>query len=61
MNSKKLKQIHQKIYEDFFTKNNFIISLPLLINWAGENFNNYKWIRIKQKLPLRIYLWIKGK
>ncbi len=35
-----------------------IISLPLLLNWAWDIFDNYEGIRIKQKIPLRIYLWL---
>lgn len=58
MNSKKLKNKYKKDYEQFFTNNNLVISLPLLLNWAWDIFDNYKWIRIKQKLPLKIYLWI---
>ena len=58
MNSKKLIERHKKKYEEFYTENNFVISLPLLLNWAWDIFDNYKWIRIKQKLPFRIYLWI---
>jgi hypothetical protein len=42
MNSKKLKEQYNKEYKDFFTKNNLVISLPLLLNWSGDIFNNYK-------------------
>jgi len=58
MNSKKLKNKHKNIYQNFFMENNLVISLPLLLNWAWDIFDNYEWIRIKQKIPLRIYLWI---
>lgn len=58
MNSNNLKINHKKIYSDFFLENQLVISLPLLINWSWDLFSNYKWIRIKQKLPIRIYLWI---
>jgi len=58
MNSEKLKNKHKNIYQNFFMENNLVISLPLLLNWAWDIFDNYEWIRIKQKIPLRIYLWI---
>ena len=58
MNSAKLKEKNRKVYEKFYTENNFVISLPLLLNWAWDLFDNYKWVNIKQKLPLRIYIWI---
>ena len=58
MNSTKLKNKHKNIYEKFFMWNNLVISLPLLLNWAWDIFDNYEWIRIKQKISLRIYLWI---
>ncbi|EKD30024.1 MAG: hypothetical protein ACD_78C00183G0005 [uncultured bacterium (gcode 4)] len=35
-----------------------VLSLPLLLNWAWDIFSNYKWIRIKQKLPFRLYIGI---
>ncbi len=58
MKSSKFKQLYKETYEKFYRRNNLIISLPLILNWAWDLFWNYKWIRIKQKLPLRIYIWI---
>jgi len=58
MKSSKLKETYREKYENFFTTNTLVISLPLLLNWAGDIFSNYKWIRIKQKLPLRLYIGI---
>ena len=58
MNSKKLKKEFEKEYLDFFQNNGFVISLPLIINWAYDIDINYKGITVKQKIPLRIYLWI---
>lgn len=58
MKSSKLKFQFKENYENFYRKNNSVISLPLILNWAWDVFSNYKWIRIKQKLPLRIYLWV---
>lgn len=58
MNSKDLKKKYNNVYEDFFKKNSLVISLPLLLNWSWDIFNNYKWLIIKQKIPLRVYLWI---
>lgn len=58
MKSSKLKQQFKEKYESFYRKNNLVISLPLILNWAWDLFWNYKWIRIKQKLPIRLYLWI---
>jgi hypothetical protein len=57
MNSRNLKKTYFRAYEKFFIENNIVVSAPLLINWAGDILNNYSWIWIKQKLPLRIYVW----
>jgi len=56
MNSKKLKKDFEGEYLEFFQNNGFVISLPLVINWASDIDVNYKGITVKQKIPLRIYL-----
>jgi hypothetical protein len=58
MNSEQLKEQYNKDYENFFRNNSKVISLPLLINWSWWLWDNYKWLKIKQKIPLRIYVWI---
>ncbi len=58
MNSKYLKNKYKEIYENFHIQNQLVISLPFILNWAWDIFANYKWIRIKQKLPFRIYIGI---
>ncbi len=56
MNSKKLKEKYYNDYKEFFVKHNIVISMPLLINRARD-IRSYKWVSIKQKIPLRIYGW----
>lgn len=58
MNSKYLIKNNKKTYENFYSSNNYVFSLPLLLNWAWDIYDNYKWISLKQKLPFRIYIWI---
>jgi len=58
MNSKYLKNKYKEIYENFHIQNQLVISLPFILNWAWDIFANYKWIRIKQKLPFRLYIGI---
>jgi len=58
MNSEKLKIKFKDEYETFFKENSKIFSLPLILNWASDLNGQYKWVHIKQKIPLRIYLWI---
>ncbi|MDP2103743.1 MAG: hypothetical protein Q8K26_02380, partial [Candidatus Gracilibacteria bacterium] len=58
MNSKSIKKENLEIYKNFYLQNSLVLSLPLLLNWAGDIFSNYKGIRIKQKLPFRLYIGI---
>ncbi|MBU0627405.1 hypothetical protein KKH82_08590 [Patescibacteria group bacterium] len=58
MNSKQLKSSHKKIYEEFFQKNQIVVSAPFLMTWAGDPSKYYSGITIKQKIPLRLYLGI---
>jgi hypothetical protein len=60
MNSKKLQEQFPEVYENFFSKNTFILSwslsLPFLPSWTGKRL---KHIRIKAKVPLKLYVWFK--
>ena len=58
MNSEKLKERFKDEYSDFFKENSKVFSMPLVLNWASDVNEEYKWIHIKQKIPLRIYLWV---
>ena len=58
MNSKQLKERFRSTYEDFFQKHQTIVSAPFLMNWAGDISKEYSGITIKQKIPLRLYIWI---
>lgn len=57
MNSRSIQESHRSIYEKFFTENQVIISAPFVMNRSGDVLNNYTGISMKQKLPLRIYIW----
>lgn len=56
MNSRSIQESHRSIYENFFTENQVIVSAPFVMNRSGDVLNNYTWISIKQKIPLRIYM-----
>ncbi len=56
MNSTDLKKAHRKVYEQFFFENHVVISAPFVMNRSGDVLNNYSWVWIKQKIPLRIYM-----
>ena len=58
MNSEKLKNKFKNEYKDFFRENNKVFSLPLNLNWVSDINEEYKGIHIKQKIPLRIYVWV---
>lgn len=58
MNSIKLKEKYWNIYSKFYEDNDIILSMPFVVNRMWDFFNDYEWISIKQKIPLRIYLWL---
>jgi hypothetical protein len=55
MNSKHLKGTYKDIYEQFFQKNQIVVSAPFVMTWAGDISKFYSGMSIKQKIPLRIY------
>ncbi len=57
MNSKNLKKTYVQTYERFFLENQTVISSPFVINRSGDILNNYSGVSIKQKIPLRMYIW----
>jgi len=59
MNSKQLKVQHKSVYEHFFEEHQIIVSAPFLMTRAGDLSKYYSGITIKQKIPLRLYMWIK--
>jgi len=58
MNSEKLKIKFSSEYKSFFRENSKVFSIPLTLNWASDINEEYKGVHIKQKIPLRIYLWV---
>lgn len=58
MNSKQLKSVHRKIYEDFFQQHEIILSCPHTVNLVWDVMWNNLSLIIKQKIPLRFYIWI---
>lgn len=57
MNSKNLKKTYIQTYEKFFLENQTVVSAPFVLSRSGDILNNYSWVSIKQKIPLRIYMW----
>lgn len=57
MNSHSIQESHRSIYEKFFTENQVVVSAPFVMNWSWDVLNNYTGVSIKQKIPLRIYMW----
>lgn len=57
MNSKNLKKTYIQTYEKFFLENQTIVSSPFVLSRCGDILNNYSGVSIKQKIPLRIYVW----
>jgi hypothetical protein len=59
MNSKKLMKDFTETYQAFFGSNQIVISMPLILNRCDDLFPNYSGVSIKQKIPLRFYVWIR--
>lgn len=59
MNSKKLRETHLWVYQQFFGKQNIVVSCPFLMKWCDNVLPDYSGISIKQKIPLRMYVWAK--
>lgn len=57
MNSEKLSQQHQSVYQSFFSHSEKIFSLPLVMNWCGD-ISGENMIHILSRLPLRIYFGV---
>ena len=58
MNTLKIKRNLEEEYKIFFKQNSLVVSLPFLYNWSSDNWMSYKGVLIKQKLPIRAYIWI---
>ena len=58
MNSKKLIENFADVYGKFFWINQIVVSLPLVVNRCDDLFPHYSGLSIKQKIPLRFYVWL---
>lgn len=59
MNSQKLKEQHLSTYQQFFGKQNIVVSAPFLMKWCDNVLPEYSGVSIKQKIPLRMYIGAK--
>ncbi|OGD94947.1 hypothetical protein A3F02_04170 [Candidatus Curtissbacteria bacterium RIFCSPHIGHO2_12_FULL_38_9b] len=57
-NSESLKKTFPKIYGDFFSKCNLVLSAPGSFWWCGEYSNTQGGICFLQKIPQRVYIGI---
>jgi len=59
MNTESLQKEFPEVYEDFFVNHDMVVSgcfsLRWWASWVGHSSNN---IRIKQKMPVKAYIWI---
>lgn len=59
MNSKMLLRAYEHRYKEFFSQHHIVCSVPFSIPRSGGEYNEDCNISIGQKIPLRIYLWVK--
>jgi len=58
MNSQNLQSLFPKEYEEFFTKNNLIVSSPHVINRGNVMHLEGIKVRISQKMPTKLYIGV---
>ncbi len=58
LNSQILKEQFPKVYRDFFSKCQIVVSAPHFFTWAGEYVGYWGGIMTLQKIPFRIYVGI---
>lgn len=56
LNSKVLKHRFPKIYREFFSKCQIVVSVPHFFTWAGEYAGYWGGMMLLQKIPLRVYI-----
>lgn len=58
MNSSLLNKLHPEVYKKFFNENQIVFSLPIVMDRNLGWFSPTRWLFSKQKIPLRIYVWL---
>jgi len=57
MNTAQLKSRFGEIYTNFYGKSRLILSMPFITKWSGDLNAKHNGLFIRQKVPLRIYIW----
>jgi len=59
MTTEAIQRRHPHVYESFYASHDLVISVPEILNrWYGACWRHDPKVRIQQKLPTRLYLWI---
>lgn len=61
MNSISLQQQFPEVYKKFYSKYDLVVSIPNVIRWWPNSSQDTNSINIRQKIPTRMYLWVKRK
>ena len=61
MNSKSLQKKFSEVYSEFFGKNDLVMSWCFSFSWSPLPWKTHasNYIRIKSKIPLKCYIWVK--
>lgn len=59
MNTESLQKQFKDVYEQFFAKNDLVVSGNLSFSrWTMGIGHRSQYLRIKSKLPIKMYIWI---
>lgn len=59
MNSHRLYDVFSEVYRDFFYTHDMVLSAPSILTWWADISHGVSILRLKQKLPLKTYCWVR--
>lgn len=57
LNSEYLQQVHKKVYEDFFSQSDIVVSSPFAPSFWTDTWMNDYTISLRKKIPSYMYIW----
>jgi len=60
MNSRSLQENFPKVYREFFSKSEIVVSAPGSFYWTGDQSDRFGELGLKQKIPRRVYIGLES-